>query len=103
MLDKLPEKWCVKANKDNIDIITKYYDEGGCRKNKLTCYKNQKENMINDYFHSHNLTSEKLSIMYSLDPCSNFNSKTPKYPEISFEDFQRLVLNKLNEVQYEIC
>ena len=97
-IDKLPEKWCVKADENNLDKIGPFYD----RQQIKPLYNSKR--MIGFYLTSHNLGS-KISILSNTEEHkSSFTLCVPndEFPEISFEDFERLVLGKNKEIEYEI-
>jgi len=82
---KLPEKWCIKRNKENSEIVNDYF--------------NKKLNTKAPY----NFTSDKKyvysDITESIDCCS---SKPKDYTEITFEQFKKHVLNNTKTIDKEI-
>lgn len=82
---KLPEKWCIERNKENSEIVNDYF--------------NKKLNTKAPY----NFTSDKKyvysDITESIDYCS---SKPKDYTEITFEQFQKYVLNNTKTMDKEI-
>jgi len=82
---KLPEKWCIKRNKENSEIVNDYF--------------NKKLNTKAPY----NFTSDKKyvysDITESIDYCS---SKPKDYTEITFEQFKKHVLNNTKTIDKEI-
>lgn len=84
MINKLPEKWCIKRTRETWDIITDYFND---------TFGNTYLDDNWDYPYVHytgNSTNESSSYVYN------------NYTEISFEDFKRLVLKENNELIYEI-
>lgn len=96
----LPEKWCIYANKDNIDVIANFYNTAN-RKYKLDTYD---KSHVNRYFSSHNLSGGQS--IFSDNPASNYTYKLktqyPGYTEITFEQFKKYVLKQdLIQLQFE--
>jgi hypothetical protein len=88
----LPEKWCIYANKDNIDVIANFYNTAN-RKYKLDTYD---KSHVNRYFSSHNLSGGQS--IFSDNPASNYTYKLKRqysgYTEITFEQFKEHILKE---------
>lgn len=72
----IPEKWCVVRNKENADIVNEWY---------------------NNKFGGGAFLDDE-SIFYP-DRQFSYNMRYTDYTEISFDDFQKYVLNK-NLIDY---
>jgi hypothetical protein len=86
----LPKKWCVKSDKNTVKTIAEFWDKS-LYLNKI--YASQSNiNYYQDYYwHSHNLAS---GTPLGKDGGSNHVDKQPQYTEITFEQFQKYVLEK---------
>lgn len=78
-LTELPEKWCVKVNEDNIDILKSYW----LKLPKVDSSYNFQDWLISDK------RSYNSYLIYNKDSLTAWG-----YTEISFSDFERLVLKK---------
>ena len=103
---KLPEKWCIKSTKENIESLGKYWDDG-CRMGKLYSRKEMFPYWIGQYWCSYNLTSGNL--LFSEEPGSNhmIYSKPEKLLEITFDQFKKYVIKSeatpvKEEVKFEV-
>ncbi len=91
----LPERWCVLTTPSNIGIIGAFYNKqsgSGC----YTTFDSSEPYLV-----SHHLASDKSIIAGNVNG-SNFKISKPSdlYPEITFEQFNKHVLNK-TEVKKE--
>ena len=84
MRTELPKKWCIKRDKDNDMIITNYI------------------NKISGFDHNSFALNDNNPYLHNKKGCSSNNYPFSDYIEITFEEFERLVLNKLTEPQYEV-
>lgn len=86
---QLPEKWCVKVTKENAEIIGDFYDKRSFKGYKKYILAND----IGKYYTSHNKISKNS--IFSNAPGSNHDLSQPnaEFPEITFEQFQKYVLN----------
>jgi hypothetical protein len=91
-MKELPNKWCVFADSDNIDIISNFYNTAN-RKRVIHCYDKDFEN---NYFVSHNLSGGQS--IFTEDPGSHFSLMNLKgfneFKEITFEQFCKFVLKQ---------
>lgn len=86
-MKKLPEKWCVKCNfPSGNNPVANWLNNN--HKNKPNNYYNGSSNTYYGFDRSKNVSA-----------CSQY-LPTDNYKEISFADFERLVLKK--KVNYEI-
>jgi hypothetical protein len=90
-MKNLPEKWAVERTIDNAVVLNNWANnQPGI---KGTC-------SSTGYMHSHNYSihwgSKNRGYYYA-----NLNNKHPDHTEISFEDFEKLVLNKLSKKEKE--
>lgn len=89
-LTELPEKWMVKVTVENAIILGEFYGKH--------CYDGYRKSVPNEYvgkyLSSHNLASGDS--MFSKSPGSNYTASEVLrgYTEISFETFEKHVLNK---------
>lgn len=81
-LNELPEKWCVKANEDNSELILKWFEE------KLN------RDIYGPKGYAHYPEFER-------QVCTSDEIKEG-YTEISFSDFERLVLKKEESKDIEV-
>jgi len=95
----LPEKWCIKSNKDIVSIVASYWDKG-CN---TVCYSQliKEDSYINYYWASHNLAND--CPLFGHNPGSNHctPSKPEGFTEITFEQFQKYVLKNTIEMDRE--
>lgn len=85
MRTELPKKWTIKAySKEEAKVIFPYNNESKC------CYWNISNSQHYNFYANYKNNKYLRS------------SKTPLHEEITFEEFERLVLNKSTEPQYEI-
>lgn len=82
---KFPEKWCIERNKENSEIVNDYFNK------KLNTKAPYKFTSDKKYVYS--------DITESIDCCS---SKPKDYTEITFEQFQKYVLNNTKTMDKEI-
>lgn len=88
MLDKLPEKWCIRwGNKTNFEIIQKY----------LNTINPRNLNYTHESIHSGAVVTFENNYIGNVKIIPN------EYTEITFEEFKKFVLNKETELNYEIC
>jgi len=76
MRTQLPERWCIKIDKDNYDVLYKYW---------LSIPKNWNRNEFKGYLI--NLPNDGSYMKWIDNPPSRFEL-------ITFEEFEYLVLNK---------
>lgn len=85
----LPEKWCIKITKENLQQIGNYYNRQGNSTYTSTTF-------IGSYYTSHNRNS-KVSVTSNEEFGANFVISTPteEYPEITFEQFKKHILKPM--------
>lgn len=90
---KLPEKWCIKATKENIGILGDYWDKG-CGLREVYSHEDTIRNDVGKYWCSYNLASGNL--LFSISPGSNhiIDSKPKGLLEITFDQFKKYVLKE---------
>lgn len=84
----LPEKWCVKSNKDIVKIIAEFWDKS-LFLNKIYTHKDNIVNYQDHYWYSHNLSSGEP---FGKTGGSNHVSKDKVRTEITFDEFKKYVL-----------
>ena len=86
-LTSLPEKWCIKITKENLNVVGTYYNRDGAK-----CYTG--ENNVGKYYVSHNM-GIGTSVM-GKNYGANFSTLTPsnEYKEITFQQFKDWVLKE---------
>lgn len=87
MNNKLPERWCIKVTKDNIEIVGGYYNK---QTNQHSTYTTN--TLLGKYLLSHNMGNDKPVISGNCG--ANFWTEVipKKYTEITFEQFQNHIL-----------
>lgn len=82
--DILPEKWCVKATPETVDLMAHFWDKTLGSDN---VYESLKSEYNNYYWYSHNLASGVS--MFEPDAGSNYISKSIRdgFTEITFDQF----------------
>lgn len=86
----LPEKWCIKANPEIVNILAEYWDKG-CR---TTCYKTLILDYINSYWYSHNLVSGNPLFSSYSGSNHTLNRVIHGFTEITFKQFKEYVLKE---------
>ena len=91
-MEKLPEKWCIKTNKDeNGKIIGKQFDNQSDNQSDSICYAG---NALWYYYHSHNYSMQDILTAGELDRSFAESYIRKGYTEITFEQFKKLVLKQ---------
>lgn len=87
MNNKLPERWCIKVTKDNIETVGGYYNK---QTNQHDIYTTN--TLLGKYLLSHNMRNDKPVISGNCG--ANFWTEVipKKYTEITFEQFQNHIL-----------
>lgn len=96
---KLPEKWCVKATEDTIEMIGEYWSKN-CH---VSCYTSSwvKRDYSNGYWYSHNLSSgNPFGVNAGSNHCSK--DKRADYTEISIEQFKKYVMKDKKIIGYKL-
>ncbi len=96
MRTELPQNWCIELNKIN-KTPQNYFD----KQSNNTCYTIYYNN---GYLHSKNLMEQDITLESSKEKVASFHnsSKRPGFVVISIEEFEKFVLNKTIEINYEI-
>lgn len=96
----LPEKWCIKLTKENLEIVGGYYDKQTNHVRDSPLY--NKDTRIDQFLTSHNQGDDRYiekgncgSNFLMYDVCDEF-------PEITTEDFIKYVLKQSIPESYEI-
>lgn len=89
MISPIPEKWCILITKENLEEIGNWYNIN-CN---ADCY--TKTYQIGEYYTSHtqNEANIKISLGCNIANCI-ISWPTKEYPEITFEEFKKYVLNQ---------
>lgn len=91
----LPKKWCIQLNKKNREVILQWCDD-----NWLLGDKSSYKTLIGNYYiHSDNPEPSETN-GYKRGTGSFF--KADNYTEITFEEFEKYVLNKTPETKEDM-
>jgi len=93
MVNELPEKWCINVNNETV---TNYFkNQSG--KNCYTLI-----NFSNGYYHRFNSFNQDIMIKGSLGASFHSSYIREEFIEITFEDFERLVLKTPSNIELKL-